>query len=348
MQNSVRKKLGFLLISFFVLSYQIANFPALNHSVVEAANNSSVILGGQSIGVNVNVKGILILGMSDFYGEDGRKHCPAKEAGLREGDVIVSVNQKEINSATEFSNAVDQYAESVMSVEYKRNGRKYKTSIKAVKASEDGKYHLGLWARDGTTGIGTLTFVDASSNTFGALGHGVSDADTERLITPCKGNIYFASVNGIEKGTRSNPGELQGSFISSEIGDIASNTECGIFGNFDGNYVKGQQIPVASRYEIQTGNATICCCIDGNNVEAFTVNIEKININSKDNKSMVIKITDERLLKITGGIVQGMSGSPVIQNGKLVGAVTHVFVNDPTRGYGIFIENMLAEAEKNK
>ena len=327
MRNSVRKKLSFLLISFFVLAYQFANFPPSNYNIVEAANNSTVILGGQSIGVNINVDGIMILGMSDFYGEDGRKYCPAKEAGLREGDIIVSVNQKDINTATEFSNMVDQYATSEMHIEYTRDGKKYKTSIKAVKASKDGKYHLGLWARDGTTGMGTLTFVDTDSNTFGALGHGVSDADTERLITPCKGNIYFASVNGIQKGSRSNPGELQGSFISSEIGDITSNTECGIFGTFDGNCINGQQVPVASRYEIQTGKATIYCCIDGNNVEEFTANIEKININSKGNKSMVIKITDEKLLKSTGGIVQGMSGSPILQNGKLIGAVTHVCVN---------------------
>lgn len=347
MQNRVRKKLAFLLASFFVLSYQFANIPPSAYKTVTANGNTTVILGGQSIGVNINVDGILILGLSSFYGQDGKKHCPAKEAGLKEGDVILSVNQKDVSTATEFSNIVDQYANSEMNVEYNRNGKTYKTSIKAVKASEDGKYHLGLWARDGTTGMGTLTFID-DEGTFGALGHGISDGDTERLISPCRGNIYFASVNGVQKGTRSNPGELQGSFISAEIGDITSNTTCGIFGKLNEKEYDGQIVKIASKSEIKTGAATIYSSINGNSVEEFAVNIEKINYNSKGNKSMVIRITDKDLISRTGGIVQGMSGSPIIQNGKLVGAVTHVFVNDPTRGYGIFIENMLAEAEKIK
>lgn len=324
MHGKLRKKLTFLLIGFFAFSYQFANLPPANYKTVEAANNSSVILGGQSIGININVDGILILGFSDFQGLNGKKCCPAREAGLKEGDIIVAVNGEAVYTATEFSNIVDKCASEKMSIEYKRDGKKMSTSITAAKSSEDSKYHLGLWARDGTTGMGTLTFIDPATQKYGALGHGVTDAGTDELITPGESNIYFASVSGVQKGTFTQPGELQGYFISSEIGDITSNTQCGIFGKISEENISGTQLPVASRGEIQTGQAIIYCCIDGNKVEEFSANIEKININSNDNKSMIIRITDEELIKRTGGIVQGMSGSPIVQNGKLIGAVTHV------------------------
>ena len=347
MKNNLRKKLSFLVIGFFVFAYQFTNLAPLYASTVAASEDSQLILGGHSIGVNINVDGIMILGLSDFYGQDGKKYCPAKEAGLKEGDIITSVDSKVVTDATEFSNIVDECTGGKISIEYIRNGKKISTTIVPAKCSEDGKYRLGLWARDGTTGIGTLTFADPDTKSFGALGHGVSDADTGKLIIPGKSNIYYAAVSDVTKGTFSTPGELQGYFISSEIGSITSNTECGIFGTLAEEVEGTRLISAASRQEVSTGSATIFCCIDGNTVEEFSVNIERVNINSKDNKNMVVRITDEKLLKSTGGIVQGMSGSPIVQNGKLVGAVTHVFVNDPTRGFGIFIENMLAEAEKN-
>ena len=341
MQSSLRKNLTFLIIAFFAFSYQFANpVTTSNYKTVEAAADSTVILGGQSIGVNINIDGILILGLSDFYGDDGKKHCPAKEAGLREGDIIVSVNNKTVTSATEFSNIVDQSNDLNIYVEYRRGEHKLSTTIIPVTSAEDSKYRLGLWARDGTTGIGTLTFIEPSTNNFAALGHGVADADTGELIIG-NGNIYFSSINNVQKASGTRPGELQGYFISSEIGDIVTNSDYGIFGKCYNANFSGQQISVASRQEISTGEATIYCCIDGEKVEDFSINIEKININSKDNKSMVIRITDEKLLDRTGGIVQGMSGSPVVQNGKLIGAVTHVFVNNPEKGYCIFAELML-------
>lgn len=347
MHKGITKKLSLLLAGFFAFSYQLANYTPTTseYKTVGATSNYEVILGGQSIGVNINVEGIMILGFSDFYGEDGKKHCPAKEAGLKESDVIVSVNENAVTSATEFANVVDQCSDTKMNICYKRGQQTLYTALTPVKSADDGKYHLGLWARDGTTGIGTLTFIDPITKGFGALGHGVTDADTGELIITGKGNIYYSSINGVEKGCANQTGELQGYFISSEIGDICSNTEYGIFGNFNENFDYANVIPVASRQEIATGEAVIYCCIDGNDVEQFAINIEKVNINSTDNKSMVIRITDERLITRTGGIVQGMSGSPIVQNGKLIGAVTHVFVNDSTKGYGIFIENMLKEID---
>lgn len=343
MKNNLRKKLSFLLIGFFAFSYQFANFAPVYTAMVDASADS-VILGGHSIGVNINVDGIMILGFSDFYGQDGKRHCPAKEAGLKEGDIITKINNEDVVTAGKFSEIADNCQGKALDVEYIRNEKKYTTVITPVKAEKDEKYRLGLWARDGTTGMGTLTFVNPETKTFGALGHGVSDEETEKLITVGKSNIYYACVSDVKKGDVTQAGELKGYFTSLEIGDIAKNTDVGIFGKFSGECSDGKIVSTASRQEISTGSASIYCCVDGNRVEEFSANIDKININSKDNKSMVIHITDERLINTTGGIVQGMSGSPIVQNGKLVGAVTHVFVNDPTRGYGIFIENMLAEA----
>ena len=340
MKKALRKKLSFLLIGFFVFSYQFANLPSVYTAVADTSQRN-LILGGQSIGVNINVAGIMILGFSDFYGQDGKKHCPAKEAGLKEGDVIKKINKEDVVSATDFSEMADNFNGKDFEVEYTRDGKSYNTTVTPVKCENDGKYRLGLWARDGTTGMGTLTFVEPETKKFGALGHGVSDEETGKLIIPGKSNIYYSCVSDVKKGSVTEAGELKGYFISSEIGDITENTDFGIFGKFVGEVPEGKMISTASRQEISTGPAKIYCCVDGNKVEEFKVNIDKININSRDNKSMVIHITDDRLINLTGGIVQGMSGSPIVQNGKLVGAVTHVFVNDPTRGYGIFIENML-------
>lgn len=341
MQCKFKKKLSFLLIAFFAFSYQFANPTEIkSYKTVEASANSMVILGGQSIGVNINIDGILVLGMSNFYGDDGKKHCPAKEAGLQEGDIITSVNNQRVCTSTEFSNLVDNIQQSNINVEYKRGKENMTTTIIPVKSAEDGKYRLGLWARDGTTGIGTLTFVNPADNSFGALGHGVADADTGKLIEG-NGNIYLSSINNIQKATSTQTGELQGYFISSEIGEIYKNSDCGIFGKCSDMQFGSTQIPLAARQETALGQAQMYCCVDGNTVEQFSINIEKININSTDNKSMVISVTDKKLLSKTGGIVQGMSGSPIVQNGKLIGAVTHVFVNDPTKGYGIFIDNMI-------
>ncbi len=348
MKRRLKTKLSFLLMGFFILSYQLANLPPNEIQIVEASHSSTVILGGQAIGVSINVDGIMILGFSEFTSDDGKKSCPAGEAGLKEGDIIVSVNGENITSASQFSAVVDKCTNPRLVIEYIRDGNKFSTVINAKKSSEDSKYHLGLWARDGTTGLGTLTFIDPQTGYFGALGHGVTDTASGKLITVGKSNIYFASVNGVFKSTRSNPGELEGSFISSEIGDINSNTELGIFGKITDDSVTGTEIPVAERNEVKTGEATIYCCIDGNNVEGFLAEIIKIDVNSNTNKSMIVRVTDESLINRAGGIVQGMSGAPIVQNGKLVGAVTHVFVNDPTRGYAIFIENMLEEANKVK
>ena len=313
---------------------------------VDVVEKDYVILGGQSIGININVDGIMVLGFSDFYGEDGKKHCPAKKAGLKEKDIITKINGQKITSASQFSSLVDSCGAGIIDMEYKRNGQMMTTSLTPVKSAEDSLYHLGLWARDGTSGIGTLTFIDPENNTFAALGHPVTDAETGDVIMLGSGNIFLSAISDVTKGTRGIAGELEGRFISTDIGKITQNTEYGIYGSFYGKIPSTKTVPIASRNEIEKGNATMLCCTDEDCVNEYQIVIENINTSSQNNKSMIIRITDQQLLSQTGGIVQGMSGSPILQNGRIVGAVTHVFVNDPTRGYGIFIENMLAEAEK--
>lgn len=310
---------------------------------VDVIEDKRVILGGESIGVNINVDGVMVLGFSDFYGEDGKKHCPAKDAGLKIKDVITKVNGEKITSAGHFSSIVDKNFESAIDICFNRDGEIMSTKIVPLKSAEDGEYHLGLWARDGTSGIGTLTFIQPETKMFGALGHSINDAETGDIIKLGTGNIYYSSITDVKAASKGSAGELRGCFISAEIGGIEKNTEFGIFGSFYGKTDAEKAVSIAPRSEIKEGEAFIFCCINGEKTEKFQVYVEKINLNSYDNKSMVIKVTDENLISRTGGIVQGMSGSPIVQNGKLIGAVTHVFVNDPTRGYAIFIDTM-AEA----
>ncbi len=349
MHRNVRKNFLFCLIAFFAFGYQFSNISPFESDTVRAAEQCSLILGGQSIGVSINNGGITVVDTTDFQGEDGKKHSPAKECGIEKGDVIVAVNDEKIMSSKEFSDTVNGCDNEKVKIAFIRNGEEKLAVINAVKSADDGKYRLGLWVNDGINGLGTLTFINPKSGDFGALGHGVKDGETGKIANG-KGSICFANITDVNKSTSKEIGEVIGYFSSSEIGKVKENTEFGIFGTFKGdlNKLNGKVVETASREEIKKGAAHIVCCVDNEKTEKFSVDIEKIYVNSKNNRNMVIRITDEKLLERTGGIVQGMSGSPIIQNGKLVGAVTHVFVNDPTRGYGIFIENMLLEAEKIK
>lgn len=313
---------------------------------VDVVSGEKVILGGESVGVNIDVDGVTVLGVSDFYGEDGKKHCPAADAGILAEDIITEINGEKIVSAESFSQITDRYSQGTMNVKLMRGKKTESVTLKPIKSAEDGKFHLGLWVRDGTVGIGTLTFVDPKTKTFGALGHSVNDAKTGETVNTGRGSICYSSITGIKTASGGLSGELEGVFVSDAIGDIRENGDFGIFGNFFGDIDFNRAVSVASRNEIREGKAVVLCCVDGNKIQSFDIRVEKINLNSDSNKSMVIKVTDPNLIEKTGGIVRGMSGSPIIQNGKLIGAVTHVFVNDPTMGYGVFIENMLAEAAK--
>jgi len=313
--------------------------------------NIHVIPGGHSIGVTLQTKGVLVVGYAPIINEEGKEVFPAKEAGIAVGDTIISINGKKAISdfqvAQEINKSCQENKKIVVGIQRKKEI--LEKTIEPIYCSETRRFRIGLYIRDEAAGVGTLTFIEPQTKIFGALGHVITDVDTNKEIEVKDGKIIESTIYGIEKGKKGDPGEKIGSFLleSSFLGRITNNSSSGIFGFFDkqiSNPFFTEPIPIAWKHEIQTGKATIYTVIKDNKIQKFEVNIEKIMPYRNDNKNMIIKITDPELLEITGGIVQGMSGSPIVQNGKLVGAVTHVFVNDSTRGYGIFIERMLEES----
>lgn len=304
----------------------------------------SLIPGGNVIGVKFYIDGVHVLNADSVETEKGRKN-PAKEAGIKSGDYIKEVNDLPVYTNEDLSRIIQFSDEAELTI--LRNGYQFKTKIKPVISSEDGSKKLGLWVRDSTAGIGTVTYYNPEDNTFGALGHAISDQDTEKVLLMRKASAYNASVTTIRKGKSGDPGELGGVFLSDDryLGELSCNSPSGIFGSYNKEVTNHPPIPVAHHSEVTEGKATIFCSIKNEETEEYEIEISKIIKSSLyTSKGMIIKITDPRLLEKTSGIVQGMSGSPIIQNGKLVGAITHVFINDPTRGYGIFIENMLSAA----
>jgi len=272
---------------------------------------------------------------------------PAGEAGLRSGDVITSVNGQSVATTGDLSSAVAESG-GLCRLRVQRGGGSFSLTVTPVRDGQD-VFRLGAWVRDSATGIGTLTYYDEATGTFGALGHPISDGDTGDILPAAGGSIYPAKIMGVRVGQRGDPGELHGTFVgdAKALGELQQNTAQGIFGTMNGyaNPLFPDGLPVGARSGVQLGEATILSTVDGGEVTRYACEITQVLSQSAAmTKSMVIKITDERLLGKTGGIVQGMSGSPIIQDGKLIGAVTHVLVNDPTRGYGIFIENMLDAA----
>ncbi|NLL04496.1 MAG: SpoIVB peptidase [Clostridiaceae bacterium] len=332
------------------ISMSILGFIPIKTVQVDVVPYHEVVACGNTIGVKLKIEGILVVGMSDIETLEGKKELPAKKAGIKAGDLIIAVNGKNINSTEALIEEIDQSNGEDIKVKYKRDNKTCVVTIKPIKSVEDNKYHLGMWVRDSTAGIGTLTFYDPKNNAFGALGHGITDIDTGALMPVENGEIVESSILTIIKGRSGNPGELKGVLIEErrELGIIRKNSPYGIYGILNKDMLSkfpNKLYPVGLRNEVALGSAVILANIDGKAIEEYEIEIQKISQKpSNKQKGMVIKIKDNELLEKTGGIVQGMSGSPIIQNGKLIGAVTHVLVNDPTRGYGIFIENMLKNA----
>jgi stage IV sporulation protein B len=329
---------------------KIFNFIPVKNVTVNVVPDKKVIPSGEAIGVKIQTKGVLVVGLSSITTEDGKKHSPAADAGFEIGDTILEINNKKIEKDRDITNMVNNSKEESLNFLIEREGRQQNIDVKPVKALEDSFYRIGLWVRDNIAGVGTMTFIDPDTNSFGALGHGITDIDSGVLVDISKGSVLKSKVASVQKARKTVPGEIVGIFYESQdpYGKIDKNTNFGIYGslNLKDRQHLAEPIPIALSYQVREGPATILTTIDGNKVEEFDIDIQKVNRqNTSNNKSMLIKVTDQRLLDITGGIVQGMSGSPIIQDGKLVGAVTHVLVNDPTRGYGIFIEWMLDEAD---
>lgn len=353
--KEIQECLGYPLVSFedavtvsgegsYLLTCRILGMIPFKTIKVVPAENTDVFVSGSAVGLYMETQGVLIIDTGEIVSESGISKEPAKNI-VKPGDYIVAFNEKEITTKKELINDISKLDGEDVTLEVRRGEETIPVSLSPVKDME-GQYKLGIWVRDDTQGIGTLTYVDGEGN-YGALGHGISDVDTGELLNIKDGNLYQAQILGIQKGSSGAPGELSG-FIhyceENQIGTITANTQNGIYGKFSGimgDQIQLKQIPVGYKQEMEIGPASILCSIDGT-VREYSAEITKIDMNHEDtNKSFVIHITDEELLEATGGIVQGMSGSPVIQNGKFVGAVTHVFVQDSTSGYGIFAETML-------
>ena len=311
---------------------------------VDVVDTRYAIPCGSPIGIYLKSDGVMVIGTGRITGPDGMEVEPAFGI-LKTGDYIEAFNGKPLKTKEVLISAVNDSGGQDSVVTVRRDGEPIDVSVKPI-ASSDGKYKLGAWVRDDTQGIGTITYVDMNGN-FGALGHGISDSDTGDLVETSQGALYSTEIMGIEKGTIGKPGLLSGVIYygpQSHMGDISQNTNEGIFGTVNQQFKKqltGEPMEIACRQDVKLGVAYIRSNVSGE-LEDYEIEIQKVDYNaSHKNKSMVIKVTDPRLLELTGGIVQGMSGSPIIQDGKLAGAVTHVFVQDASRGYGILIENML-------
>lgn len=305
--------------------------------------------GGQPIGVKLNTKGVLVVALSDVTTHNGKVVSPAALAKIEVGDNILKINGVYVKSSEQTRDEINKSEGKNLKVLIEHKGQQMEKIIRPVKSSEDDNYKIGLWIRDSTAGVGTLTFYDKKSSMFAALGHPITDIDTGTILNVNSGKIISSSIISVKKGVKGNPGELKGIFVNEDsvLGSIYKNTECGIFGKANRSLIDktAQPMKIGLRSEIKEGPAKILTTIDREGVKEYDIEIQKLLAqDSPDAKSMIIKVTDKRLLDKTGGIVQGMSGSPIIQNNKIVGAVTHVLVNKPDVGYGIYIEWMLNDA----
>ena len=327
-------------------SYRLFDVLPVKAVEVTVSPRKKLVPCGNAIGIKIETNGVMVVGTVEVMG--GKS--PVENAGLMEGDVILSVNGTQVSDTDDLRDCVSDCDGGSIEVEVRRDGKVKKINVEPVKNPLDNSYYIGAWVRDSTAGIGTMTWFDPETQEYGALGHSITDVDTGKMLDVSAGEIVQAEIVGAEKGSEGSPGLLAGNFLSYQ-GTLESNSEFGIRGVVENTWMlpSREAIEVAAPSEVKTGKAEIICCMDGTEPVSYKVEIEKV-MNSPlwGEKNMIIKIIDSRILETTGGIVQGMSGSPILQNGRIVGAVTHVFVNDPTRGYGIFIENMLAEAEKIK
>ncbi len=308
--------------------------------IITAYAADTLVPVGHTAGIRLHLSGAVIVDVSDI------PENPASKAGLATGDIIKKIDGKEINSNEEVRDVVRNSEGKELSIEYERGGKTRFAKVTPVKG-EDGEYMIGLVIRSSIAGIGTVTYYDPETKTYGALGHGITEADTNVRVPVGDGALMKSTVSDVKRGEKGKPGELCGEYDTSvNFADIEKNSDCGIFGKVsDGEAFRGmKEYPIARKDEIRRGKVKILTNIDGDKVSEFEAEITNIYFDGEKTKNMLIHVTDEKLLEKTGGIVRGMSGSPIIQNGKLIGAVTHVLVNDPTRGYGIFIENMINAA----
>lgn len=303
------------------------------------AYSDYIIAGGENIGLQINNNGIIIAG---FYKVN--EEYPGKNASLQKGDTIVKADNKKVETIDDFINAIKDSNQQSLKLVYLRNNSEETTTLNLI--ADQGVIKTGLYVKDMVSGIGTLTFVDPNTKLYGALGHEVIESSSGTMINVKDGKIYNSSVTSIDKSTRGEPGAKNANVDANDVyGNIRENTVSGVFGNYTKEVNNKSLYKVAKYGDINLGMAKIITVLDGTEKKEYTINVLKVNNNQNDYKNILFEITDEELIKKTGGIVQGMSGSPIIQDDKIIGAVTNVVVNDPTRGYGILITSMLKEAE---
>jgi len=339
-----------IIICFFLLTMWYPDNNEQNASV-EVLAEKALVPGGHSVGVKMDVKGVLVVGLEEIEGEDGEKINPGILSGVQIGDTILSINGHKVYKADEVQEIINT-VKGTVTLEIERNGEIIKVDIMPVASQEDNMYRLGIWVKDKTAGIGTLTYYDPSDGSFGALGHGIVDPETKKILPVDTGLLIESQVKEIREGEDGDPGEIQGIFYHADtpLGALKHNCEYGVYGttydNID-NPIYKKPLAIGRKEQVELGKAYILTTLNNNEISRYEIEIESIDDQSKpDDKSMVIRVTDEALIEECGGIVQGMSGSPIIQNDRIIGAVTHVFVNDAKRGYGIFIEWMI-ESENN-
>lgn len=326
-------------------SITLLNLIPIKTVEIDIIDESEVIPCGTPFGVKLFTEGVMVIGTSTIKTQQGMAN-PAKQSGIKKGDVITKINDYQIKSNEDLAYMVENSDGKPLSVSITRGNMSFDTSLTPAKSVNEDIYRVGIWVRDSSAGIGTITFYNAKNKSFSGLGHGICDVDTGELLPLSHGDIMEASINGINRGTRGTPGELKGYFVNHKpIGKLKANTETGIYGTLDKVPNNLTKMKIAMKHQVKTGPAYIITTLKDETPQKYTINIESINYQeSNPTKNILISITDKELLSKTGGIVQGMSGSPIIQNGMLIGAVTHVFINEPNKGFAIFAETMLTNS----
>ncbi len=322
--------------------YRLLGILPIKTVKLSSYKNIKLYPGGMPFGIKFFTSGVLVVGLDQSI-----EINPAYNAGIRQKDIIIKAEGKDISCCTDLTKIIEACEGKEIEITFLRNNREYTTRLIPILSEKDNKYKSGIMIRDSGAGIGTVTFIDPETCMFGGLGHGICDNESGELIPIQRGSISDVIINGIVKGVAGDPGEIKGYFQASKTGSVLSNNECGIFGIFNEipKNIMSEPLSLGLKNDVKEGKAYIYTTLDTNKIEKYEIEISAINRNSEKSKSFTVTVTDPALLEKTGGIVQGMSGSPIIQNGKLVGAVTHVLINDPTTGYGIFIENMLNAAQ---
>lgn len=309
--------------------------------------SGTVFVSGEAFGIKLYTDGVIVVGTKDVE-LDGKTVNPAKEAGICVGDVIISINGINVYSSDDVIDAINNNNGFDYRIKVKRDGRYKNFTLKPVYSNKEGCYKAGMWVRDSTAGIGTVTFYNKQSGMFAALGHQINDVDTNEIMPLLEGEAVGATVTGVQSGNKNTAGSLCCRFEDYTVGRLMENTSCGIYGSYTSVSDKTKEYTVAAAQEVKKGSAQIISTVDGNSPQTYDIEIVKVNYKGDGEKDIVFKVKDDKLIEKTGGIVQGMSGSPIIQNNKLVGAVTHVIVDNPKKGYGIFAQTMYEKSNNVK